>query len=97
MNPIKPSHINTDQHFWGAFDRYETEVGAAWVVLLLQQENEWRPFTDAEMQRYYNETWPEKKLDLSDLVEGGWLREENGVYTVTNEFVARCYGASPCV
>ena len=52
--PIWPEHINTDEHFFNAFDHTETEISARWIVRFIQNRREgWRPFTKAELQAFY--------------------------------------------
>jgi len=53
--PIKPSMIDTSDHFWDAFGHSETEVSARWIVRFVQQRggDDWRPFTYAEIDGFY--------------------------------------------
>jgi len=50
---IQPSAINTDQHFWDAFDHSDTEVSAKWIVRLCQKLGGWVPFSLEQLQSFY--------------------------------------------
>lgn len=101
MEKILPGDIDTGKHFFDAFGHLETEVSARWVVRFCQNRGqEWEPFTEEELERFYNEG------GYSDFWFNGLLTNdqefmrhdrEAGTYEVTPEFVRRCYVAAPAV
>lgn len=85
--PIQPGHVNTDQHFWNAFDNRETEDAARRLVISAKRRGNWEPFTIADIGPGF---------DFGRLVAQEWIfKKENGEYYFTLQFVARCWGSSP--
>jgi len=95
--PVKPSRIDTFQHFWDAFGNSETEASAHWVVRLCQERggDSWAPFRGEEIRALYNARFPSSYFSFNKLIIDGFVKEDGDTYTVTHEFVARCYKASP--
>lgn len=94
---IQPDDIDANEHFWNAFDNNETEISAAWIVRLCQERGGWVPFTDDEMEAYYNRGG-HQNFRFSQLLDnrGRWVvKGDDGKYRVTVNFIARCFGASP--
>ncbi len=52
---IAPSMIGVDRHLFDAFDHHETEVSALWLVQFMQAKREWTPFSQKEINDFYNE------------------------------------------
>jgi len=52
---IRPSDINTKNHFWGAFGDAETETSAMWLVRFCAQRegDDWRPFPLDDLTAFY--------------------------------------------
>lgn len=108
---IRPSDIRTDQHFWSAFDHAETEVSANWVVRFLTATGDtWRSFTHDEISAWAGDNGHKGSFVFNRLIHpgwsygirrgryqagGGWITDDNGVLTVTEDFINRCYKSSP--
>ena len=103
---IAPADINCGGHFWDAFGHNETEISAKYVVLLCQKKGGWTTFSDEEIEAFYHEKSGHRGYSFNRLVEpcwayglgerklegGGWiLRDADGLYRVTVDFVLRCY------
>lgn len=51
---IKPSDIDTSEHFWDAFGQMETETSARWVERYCQQNGDsWAPFSREDLDAFY--------------------------------------------
>ncbi len=104
--PIKPNHINTKQHLYNAFGKSEVETSAGYIVRLCQRKGNWIPFSQEEIQKFYEEARGKKEdfwfngLDTGG-VEGYNLpfvpKGEDGLYRITHGFVAKCFVHSPCL
>jgi hypothetical protein len=92
LEAIKPSDIDTSKHFFDAFGKLETETSARLIVLYLQETgNHWVAFSKYELDLRYNEDFY-----LNGLDSRGFLKErQDGIYEVTDDFVYRCWKASP--
>lgn len=55
--PIQPGDIDTlgVRHFYDAFGHNETEASARWIVRLSQRLGGWVPFTNQQIEEFYNE------------------------------------------
>lgn len=107
--PVSPSHIDTSKHFWDAFGNTETEASARYVVLLCQRLGKWGGFTKEEIEAYYNEAGfvgfrfnrllsEETHLfsPANPAEVAGWVvLGEDKKYYVTDDFILRCFKASP--
>jgi len=91
----KPRQIATDDRVSGAFNRATTEAAARWIVRLCQEKDEWWPFRLAEIQTFYAQHGGIGKLDLTNLVDAGWLTEEQGEYCISAAFVKVCFKYFP--
>src|SRR5688572_28580841 len=69
-HPIQPHHIDAMQHFWDAFDHHETEVSARYIVGLCQERGGWLPFTEEEIERFYQKSG-HKNFIFNRLIEPG--------------------------
>lgn len=89
-------------HYWGAFGHFQSELSAKWVVRLSQELGGWTPFTEAQMEDFYNRgryqnfnfnrlVHPQKVIDTLEgnwrMAGGGWIVEIDGKYHVTTAFV----------
>ena len=105
---IQPCDIDTPPggHFWGAFNNYETEVSARYIVRLCQARGGWQPFTLDEIEAFYNKSdftfnrlvRPGTAYSITKgyyQIGGGWIIEQNGQYFVTDDFIRRCYNSAP--
>lgn len=94
--PIKPSDIDTTKHFFEAFGESHTETSASWLVRLAQKNGDWRNFTKAEIDAFgghkffFNELLKDESRGPSPI-----KKNEDGSFSFTHEFVARCFLASP--
>ena len=56
----RPQDINTNQHFWSAFESKEREVTANWLVRFAQEKEEqgelWPSFTKSDIEEFYQRT-----------------------------------------
>lgn len=101
---IRPSDITADGHLWDAFDHYETEVSARYIVRMCQQRGNWQPFTQEDIEAVYQAAGF-KGFTFNRLIEpqmksrslydkpiprgGGWIVKGDGRYFITVEFVNR--------
>jgi hypothetical protein len=105
--PIQPKDINTSEHFWSAFGEHDTEVSAAYIVMLCQNNKGWKPFTFEEINRLYKCNKDPETLDYDFNNLRAWniplnqeqyqyiQHGEDGKFRVTHEFVTACFGSSP--
>jgi hypothetical protein len=69
---IQPEEINTNSHFWNAFDHSETEVSARWIVRFCQERGRgWDPFTADEIEAYYRKGGKFVNFRFNRLIEPG--------------------------
>lgn len=96
---IPPSAIDTSKHLWNAFDNTETEISALWIVRLCQERGSWIPFSVQDVEEVYHRKFPGKVFHLNRLTDGRadgpWIIKEGDMYTVSDDFIYRCYKASP--
>lgn len=97
LEQIQPDDIDTGRHFWEAFGHMETEFSARWIVLFCQARGNWSPFTEEDLETFYN-----RRAGYTGFWFNRLLREDqkyiqvNGTtYTVTPTFIERCSIASP--
>jgi hypothetical protein len=102
--PIRPCHINTQTHFWGAFGNCETEISANWIVRLCQKRGDWGPFPFSELEALYNERGHTgitlNNLSDAELAMSGKDSETGRVLpetilAPTHRFVSGCFKAAP--
>jgi hypothetical protein len=92
---IKPEDIDTSKPFGDAFGRVEAETSAAWIVAFCQDRGKgWESFTFPELEAFYNEKG-RRNFQFNGLLALGYIRESEGIYSITAKFIAKCYGASP--
>jgi len=93
---IQPNDINARRHFYDAFNNHETEISARWIVRFCQERGRgWEPFPLTELEQFYNERgftnfWFNRLLE-----SGNGVRLEDGTVYIEQEFIARCWKASP--
>ncbi len=96
--PVSPDQINTDRHFFEAFDDYEMEVSARWIVRFCQQRGQgWQPFTAADINDFYRAEGQHGEFGFNGLDLERFIVLKGGRYYFTDEFVSRCFRASPVV
>lgn len=104
---IRPSDISSEGHLFDAFDHYETEISARYIVRLCQQRGNWHPFTRDEIEAVYQAAGHNDGFRFNRLIEpeytrrslydtpvpkgGGWIVEGDGKYFITAEFVRRVH------
>lgn len=100
----RPQEINTDRHFWNAFESSEREVSANWLVSFAQEREskdgeEWPPFTREEIEEFYERKSKGKfkHFWFNGLDNDGHiiLDEDYQCYHFTLLFIAKCHQASP--
>jgi len=87
---VKPKDIETHGHFFGTiWQNTEKETIARNIVLISQwNKNTWLDFTWEQYQAACeHEVTVKEESILDSLVRDGSLTCENGVYSVTDEFV----------
>lgn len=93
--PIKPKDIDASRHMFNAFDHYETEISAGWLVRFAQKRGqEWEPFTREDIEAFYAprvDFWFNRLIGDYDK----WIIEKDGKYHFTAAFVAKCYASRP--
>lgn len=95
--PIKPSDINTDQFFDNSFGEFYTEVSANYLVRMAQQNGDWRDFTQEEINKFSKQNFKFNKL-IDDGTDNPPIKQnENGSYSFTHKFIARCFLSSPAI
>ncbi len=92
---IKPSDIDTNKPFMGAFGKLGMEVFASIIVRMCQYIGYWDAFTrkqieDCCIQRGANAIFLERFMEQNLMI-----CDVNGGFCVTEEFVRRCYEAAP--
>jgi hypothetical protein len=93
--PIHPEHINTDEHFFNAFDEYMTEVSANWVVRFCQEKGGWFSFTEQEINLFYNRDKNFGKFDFNQLCSKEFILKEGDEFFITHRFIVSCFLSSP--
>lgn len=86
--PIQPEHIDTNRHFWNAFNKSETETEARVLVMNAQRTNTWAPIKKAEL--VYSSGKPFTPHFIRE-----WIIEEDDAVCFTHQFISRCYQSSP--
>ena len=94
-HPIRPLHVDTDKHFFGAFGKTETEISAKWIVRLCQEAGGWKPFTMEQMENFYQTTRQQSGFTFNRLLDQGYIIELDGRLFITHEFICKCFMASP--
>ena len=96
ISAIKPSDIDTSQHFWDAFGNYETEVNARWIVRFCQDRDSWEPFTYDELNSFCEENGHKGDFWFNRLGKEDFIQKKGYLYHhITHRFICRCYEASP--
>lgn len=98
---IEPTDINIDGDkgftgFWGTFNSGENESAAAFLVYFAQKRGSWNPFTQDEIEMFY-QGLGHRGFRLMELVKDGFIIEADGGYCFTYKFVGRAYGSSPAI
>jgi len=95
--PILPEHIKTDDHFWDAFGNNETEVSAYYLVRLAQKNGDWRNFTKEEIDAFSENNYYFNQLTDDGSHNPPIKTNDDGSYSFTHKFVAKCFLSSPAV
>ena len=86
------------QHLFDAFGNNETEVSAGYIVRFCQRQDGWTPFTEEEIEAFYNEAGHQGFWFNCLTVENEWIvRGDDRRYRVTHDFIARCFRSRPAV
>jgi len=87
--------IDTSKHLFDAFGSMETEISARWVVRLCQKLNSWGPFTMKQLEGFYHESRSIQETFWFNGLTTEWIVRTTGGYSVTDDFILRCYRSSP--
>lgn len=90
--PVMPRDIDTSEYFWDAFGHCETEISAKWIVKFQQKYCKWKPFSDEEIEEFYNKSGY-KNFYFNNLIRDGYIIHHDGFNYVTLGFIARCFEA----
>lgn len=91
---ITPDDIKITKHMFDAFGHYETEVSAEWLVKFAQKRgNGWEPFTQQEIEAFYNSKGL-TGFGFNRLIREGHIRDNGKHFEFTDGFIARCYEAT---
>lgn len=108
--PIKPRDIDAKKPFADAFGNTETEISAGYIVRMCQEKNSWAPFTDKEIEEFYQRSGHKDGFTFNWLVDqgtsfsimtgnnpvgGGWIVKKDGKYHLTTTFVEAIFKSSP--
>jgi hypothetical protein len=104
---ITPDDIKITRHLFDAFDHYETETSAQWLVEFAQARGEgWKPFTYADIDAFYGKKGYadfgfNKLIDKGFIVlmkagsigfeKTAFVGYTKDVYHFTEDFISRCY------
>lgn len=103
---IRPFKVK--DHLWNAFDHYETEVSAAYIVRLCYERGGWYPFSREDIERVYQAAGHKDRFTFNALITpvirrtyrgtesfgGGYIAQVGNLYFVTDTFVYRVYRAA---
>ena len=96
ISAIKPSDIDTSQHFWNAFGNCETEISARWIVRFCQDRESWEPFTYDELNSFCEANGHKGDFWFNCLGKEVFIyKHKDDLYSITQRFICRCYEASP--
>lgn len=91
---ITPRDINTDRHFWNAFDNSEMETAARVLVKFSKEKGDWVDFTKEDIDAFHGQ-----EFFFHGLIHAGKnspiRKNKDGTYSFTHIFVANCYNSSP--
>jgi hypothetical protein len=94
-HPIRPEHINIDEHFFDAFNNTETEVSARWIVMMCQRSNCWSPFSDEDIETFYRQNSRFRNFYFNRLHDQGYIIKKDGLNYITHEFICKCFCSAP--
>ena len=81
-------HIDTTQHFWNIFVKYETETLANQLVKFAQSRCSWESFEWSDFEDFMGRPiklkMPKKYMPI-----------DGTLYHFTVVFIAKCYNSSP--
>lgn len=97
---IQPEDIDTSKHFFEAFDKREREISARWIVCFCQDRGEgWESFTYQDIDGFYRSKGVRDGFWMNQLDRYGIVPDDsdakNPKYAISDEFISRCYIASP--
>jgi hypothetical protein len=58
-------------HLWGAFDHFETEVSAAYILRYCREQGSWAPFSYEQINAFHRKTSKFCTFTFNRLVEPG--------------------------
>lgn len=92
--PILPSHIRTDQPFFGFFEGGNLDRAALRIVKHCQQLGGWRSISYATLVELGIEPHA-----IGELTGGPvpYLQPDHGNFTPTHRLIAKCFEHSPAV
>lgn len=91
-----PDRIDASRHFYNAFGRAEPEISARWIVKFCQKRDMgWEPITYKEIDGFYRDNGVDDGFWFNDLDTKGFTPLIKDDYIITENFVMRCYEASP--
>ncbi len=74
---VQPSNIATSgRHFFDAFDHYESEISAHWIIRFLKDRKDgWLQFSYKALNDFYKSKFSEDVDDFSfnNLITRGWI------------------------
>lgn len=81
----KPADIILpDNHLYGTYGNYESEVSARWIIKFCQDAGDWISFTQAEIDKFSkHDFW------FNNLIEDSYIEKNGDQYSVTLSFVAQ--------
>lgn len=95
MSTVRPSDINTQVHFWDAFDHSETEISANWVVRFCQDRGDrWEPFTLDEISSWAQENGHKGRFTLNRLPGRHLQQMCDGRYVIADSFIRACFNSA---
>ncbi|MEQ1561740.1 MAG: hypothetical protein ABL899_03435, partial [Nitrospira sp.] len=72
--PIKPGDIDATRHLWDAFGNQETEVSAGYIIRMMQQQGDWKPFTEEEIDAFYRfKATRARRFSFNNLIGEFWV------------------------
>jgi hypothetical protein len=93
-HPITPDMVSIERVIMGAFGRREAEISATWIVNLCQNRGSWLPIPMIDLETFYK-SFGHFDFRFNGLDIQGWVVIRDGIVYLTEEFVAKCYEASP--
>ena len=81
----KPADIELpNNHLYGTYRNYESEVSAKWIIKFCQDAGDWVSFTQSEIDKF-----SKQKFRFNNLIKEGYVEKKGNQYSVTLSFVAQ--------